>query len=125
MAIMGLGAVLGLASLAGLIWAFRKLPPPKKWVAVAGFLVLGAVGAFLAANATALGGPDVTEDLPGIDDEDFDAPLDDDWGDGWDDDHTLGDEAALGDDDTLGDEAALGDDDTLGDEAALGDDDTP
>lgn len=74
---IGVGAFLGLASLVGLIWAFRKLEAPKKWGAVVGFLVLGALGSFLAANATAFGGTgDPEVEIPV---EDFDAPLDDDF----------------------------------------------
>ncbi|MEM9067514.1 MAG: hypothetical protein AAGE52_03380 [Myxococcota bacterium] len=71
------GGVLGLIALGGLVWAFRKLESPKKWMAIGGFVVLGGVGGFLALNATAVAGPDVTEEIPEADD--LDAPLDDDF----------------------------------------------
>ena len=93
MAVMGIGAVIGLAALGGIVWALRKLPAPKKWGALVGFLVLGAAGAFMVANATALAGPDVEDEVAPM--EDFDAPLDDDWGDDWPEDEA-GDEAAEG-----------------------------
>ncbi len=69
------GGALGLGALGGIGWAFKKLSPPKKWLAIAGFALLGLVGGLLAANATAFAGPDVGEELP----DDFDAPLDDDF----------------------------------------------
>ena len=71
MLVAGVGGLLGLVSLVGLIWAFRK----KKWPAVAGFIVLGLIGAFLSINATAL----VGTGEPEIEVEEFDAPLDDDF----------------------------------------------
>lgn len=77
MMVAGAGGVLGLGALIGIIWAFKKLEDKKKWMAILGFVLLGGVGGFLAANATAIAGPDVTEELPPP--EDFDAPLDDDF----------------------------------------------
>ena len=71
MLIAGVGALLGLVSLIGLILSFRR----KKWPALAGFVVLGLVGAFLSLNATAI----VGTGEPEIQVDEFDAPLDDDF----------------------------------------------
>ena len=70
------GGILSLVALGGIGWAFKRLPSPKKWLAIGGFAVLGLVGGVLAANATAIAGPDLS-DVPV--DDDFDAPLDDDF----------------------------------------------
>ena len=80
MAVAGGGGVLGLVALGGMIWAFRKLESPKKWGALGGFAILGLVGVYMAANATAIAPP---EEAQRINEEveaataDFDAPLDD------------------------------------------------
>jgi hypothetical protein len=97
MVIMGIGAVLGVAALVGIFWSLRKLEAPKKWGALVASLALGAGGAFMVINATALGTVDGEQEA--IEEmDDFDAPLEDDWGDeGW------GDEA--GGDQAGGDEA--------------------
>ncbi|MEO0324715.1 MAG: hypothetical protein AAF447_17265 [Myxococcota bacterium] len=77
-----LGAVLGLAALAGLVWALRA---PRKPLAALAFVLLGLAGLGLAGQATALdtaiNGQPVPEGLEGEDLEidDFDAPLDDDF----------------------------------------------
>ena len=97
MVVMGIGAVLGLAALGGIGWSLRKLEPPKKWGVLVASLLVGAGGAFMVINATAIGGAGVEEEVEEM--EDFDAPLDDDWGD----DEDWGDEeeeaASEGDDD--------------------------
>jgi len=129
MVVMGIGAVLGLAALGGIGWALRKLEPPKKWGVLVASLVVGAGGAFMVINATAIGSsPEGEEQVEEM--EDFDAPLDDDWGDeGWGDeaDGEGGDdwaeEGGEGDDDWAeeGDETAEGDEAAEGDETAEGD----
>ena len=78
MAVMGFGAAIGLAALAGIVWALRRLPAPRKWGALVAFMLLGAAGAFLVGQATAIAGPDGSEQVAPL--EDFDAPLEDDWG---------------------------------------------
>ncbi len=75
------GGVLGLIALGGMLWAFKKLESPKKWGAIVAFALLGGVGAYLGANATAL---DTTEEEAAIEQEaadafDDEAPLDDDF----------------------------------------------
>ena len=82
--VAGAGGALGLAAVGGIVWALKKLTASKKWLAIGGFVVLGAVGGLLAMNATAIAGPDVADELPADDfdaplDDDFDAPLDDDF----------------------------------------------
>ena len=90
MAIMAIGAALGLAALGGIVWALRKLRGQKKWGALVAFLLLGAGGGFMVVNATALTAPpgDGAEDFDpdafdeeplGFDDEDWGE--DDDWAD--------------------------------------------
>ena len=78
MIIQGLGGLLGLGSLAGIIWAFKKVEAPKKFFAMATFAVIGAVAGYFAANATAV---TTTEEEAAIEEQidDFDAPLDDDF----------------------------------------------
>ena len=81
MLVAGAGGLLGLVALGGMIWAFRKLASGKTWGALGGFAVLGAVGGFLSANATALV---TTEEEAAIEQQvqesnDFDAPLSDDF----------------------------------------------
>jgi hypothetical protein len=81
MLVAGAGGALGLVALGGMVWAFRKLAGGRKWGALGGFAVLGAVGGFLAANATALV---TTEEEAAIEQQvqesnDFDAPLSDDF----------------------------------------------
>lgn len=82
MAVAGAGGVLGLSALAGIIWAFRKLESPKKFGAIAGFCVLGLIGAYMAVNATAIAVPEeaaaINAEVEAATD-DFDAPLDDDF----------------------------------------------
>lgn len=80
MVVMGIGAVLGLAALGGIGWSLRKLEPPKKWGVLVASLLVGAGGAFMVINATAIAGPtDLEQEVEEM--EDFDAPLEDDWGD--------------------------------------------
>ncbi|MFT5358574.1 MAG: hypothetical protein ACI9KE_005813 [Polyangiales bacterium] len=82
MAVAGAGGVFGLIALAGIVWAFRKLESPKKFGAIAGFCVLGLVGAYMAVNATAIAVPEeaaaINAEVEAAT-EDFDAPFDDDF----------------------------------------------
>jgi len=93
MVIMGIGAVLGIAALVGIFWSLKKMEAPKKWGALVASLALGAGGAFMVANATALGSVDSGEqEVEEM--EDFDAPLEDDWGDDWGDEEGGDEEGA-------------------------------
>lgn len=80
MLMAGAGGVLGLAALAGMIWAFRKMEGGKRWGALVGFALLGAVGGYMATNATALTtSAEEAEIEREVESSDFDAPLDDDF----------------------------------------------
>lgn len=82
MAVAGLGGMFGLIAIGGLVWAFRKLEAPKKFGAMAGFAVLGLIGAYMAANATAIAPPEEAQEINREVEEateDFEAPLDDDF----------------------------------------------
>lgn len=124
MVVMGIGAVLGLAALGAIVWALRKVPAPKKWGVLVAALIVGAGGAFMVLNATAIAGPtDLEEEVEEM--EDFDAPLDDDWGDDWGDeeggegDNDWADEAEGAGDDVAEEAEGAGDDVAEGaDEAA-------
>lgn len=108
MVIMGIGAVLGIAALVGIFWSLKKMEAPKKWGALVASLVVGAGGAFMVANATALGSVDAGAE-PVEEMEDFDAPLEDDWGDeDWGDEEGGGDDWAEGGDDDSADEEGRG-----------------
>lgn len=81
MLVAGAGGLLGLGAFGGMFWASRKLAGGKRWGALVGFALLGVVGGFLAANATALV---TTEEEAAIEQQvqesnDFDAPLSDDF----------------------------------------------
>lgn len=80
MLIAGAGGALGLAALGGMIWAFRKMAGGKRWGALGGFAVLGLIGGYMAANATALTTTaEEAEIQREVESSDFDAPLDDDF----------------------------------------------
>lgn len=78
--VIGGGALLGLAALAGMIWSFKKLEAPKKWVAMAVFALVGAGGGYLASNATAFTTTEEEAEIEQqIQESDFEAELDDDF----------------------------------------------
>jgi len=119
MVVMGIGAVLGLAALGGIGWALRKLEPPKKWGVLVASLIVGAGGAFMVINATAIGSTGEPEqEVEEM--EDFDAPLDDDWGDDdWGDEGgEAGGESAEGDDDWADDDEEGAEEESTDDEGA-------
>jgi hypothetical protein len=104
MVVMGIGAVLGLVALAGIVWALKKLEPPKKWAALVAFLIVGAGGGFLVMNATAFTQEEAEPE--DFDPEDFDAPLEDDWGEEWPEEGEGAAEGAAGDEEWADDDWA-------------------